>query len=149
MYELNQLERDSYTVFVSLTPDTLPHEKPPAVKPTLQDLAIIPLQESQWYKLGQALGLQESLLDSIRMGSSNPTRRKREMFKSWLEVKSDSVLWQTLLTALRAIGADDVVEMVRREYQVLSGSDSEEVLSDQDEVNTSFLEVCAVIMVCI
>ena len=149
MYELNQLERDSYTVFVSLTPDTLPHEKPPAVKPTLQDLVIIPLQESQWYKLGQALGLQESLLDSIRMGSSNPTRRKREMFKSWLEVKSDSVLWQTLLTALRAIGADDVVEMVRREYEVLSGSDSEEVLSDQNEVHTSFLEVCAVIMVCI
>ena len=70
------------------------------------------------------------------------------MFKCWLEVKSDSVSWQTLLTALRAIGADDVVEEVQREYEISSGSDSEEVLSSQDEVDAGFVEVCAVIMVC-
>jgi len=131
-----------------VTPEKLSHEKPSAVKPTLQDLAIIPLQESQWYTLGQALGLHKSQLDSIQMGSSNPTRCKREMFKCWLEVKSDSVSWQTLLTALRAIGADDVVEEVQREYEISSGSDSEEVLSSQDEVDAGFVEVCAVIMVC-
>ena len=126
----------SYTALVSGM-DTC--EKPLAVKPTLQDLAIIPLQESQWYMLGQALGLQESLLDSIQMGSSNPIRRKREMFKSWLEVKSDSVSWQTLLSALRAIGAADVAERVQNEYGI---SDSEEELPDKNEEDAGFEEVC-------
>ena len=130
-----------------MTPDKDPHEKPPAVKPTLQDLATIPLQESQWYTLGQALGLQESLLDLIQMGSSNPIRRKREMFKCWLEEKPEGVSWGTLLSALGAIGAADVVETVRKVYEISSGSDSEEIISDQDEIDAGFVEVCTIVTV--
>ena len=57
-YEFDKLECD----FVSVTPDKLLHEKPPAVKPTLQDLdlAIIPLQEPPWYMLGQAQGSKKA-----------------------------------------------------------------------------------------
>lgn len=122
-----------------MTPDeSPPHQKPPAVKPTLQDLAIIPLQESQWYMLGKALGLHESLLDSIRMGGYNPTRCKREMFKNWLKVKSESVSWQSLLIALREMGATDVATTVQKEYGISSSSDTEEV---QDEVDAGFVEV--------
>ena len=125
-----------------------PHEKkPPVMKPTLRDLATIPLHESQWYVLGQALGLQDSLLDSIQQRSSNPTRRRREMFKSWLEEKPESVSWGTLLSALRAIGAADVVETVRKVYEISSGSDSEEILSDQDEIDAGFVEVCTIVNV--
>ena len=128
-----------YTVFVSVISDeSLPHLKPPAMKPALRDLAVIPLQESQWYMLGKALGLQESLLDSIQMGSSNPARRKREMFKSWLEVKSESVSWQNLLSALREMGATDVAAVVQKEYGISSDRDSDGVLSDQD---AGFVEV--------
>ena len=124
-----------------MTPDeSPPHQKPPAVKPTLQDLAIIPLQESQWYMLGKALGLHESLLDSIQMGSYNPTRCKRDMFKNWLKVKSESVSWQSLLIALKEVGAMDVATAVQKEYGISSGSDME-VLSDQDEVDAGFVEV--------
>ena len=132
-----------------MTPDKDPHQKPPVVKPTLRDLATIPLQESQWYMLGQALGLQENLLDLIQMGSSNLTRRRREMFKSWLEEKPDNVSWGTLLSSLRAIGAADVAENVRKVYEISSGSDSEEILSDQDEIDAGFVEVCTIVTSCI
>jgi len=87
--------------------------------------------------LGKALGLHQSLLDSIQMGGYNPTRCKREMFKNWLKVKSESVSWQSLLIALREMGATDVATVVQKEYGISSSSDTEEV---RDEVDAGFVE---------
>ena len=118
-------------------------KKPPIEKPTLQELAIIPLEESQWYSLGQSLGLEEGLLKSIQYGTSNPTKRKREMFKNWLNEKDTKVSWHVLLGALRKIGATDIAEVVRSEYSISDTSDTEEVSGDEDDVDAGFVEVCA------
>ena len=118
-------------------------KKPPIEKPTLQELAIIPLEESQWYTLGKTLGLEEGLLKSIQYGTSNPTKRKREMFKNWLKEKDTKVSWHVLLGALRKIGATDTAEVVRSEYGVSDTSDPEEILGDEDDLDAGFVEVCA------
>lgn len=118
-------------------------KKPPIEKPTLQELAIIPLEESQWYTLGKALGLKEGLLKSIQYGTSNPTKRKREMFKNWLNEKDTKVSWHVLLGALRKIGATGTAEVVRSEYSISNTSDTEEVSGDEDDVDAGFVEVCA------
>ena len=118
-------------------------KKPPIEKPTLQELAIIPLEESQWYSLGQSLGLKEGLLKSIQHGTSNPTKRKREMFKNWLNEKDTKVSWHVLLGALRKIGATDTAEVVRSEYSISDTSDPEEILGGEDDVDAGFVEVCA------
>ena len=118
-------------------------KKPPIEKPTLQELAIIPLEESQWYTLGKALGLKEGLLKSIQYGTSNPTKRKREMFKNWLNEKDTKVSWHVLLGALRKIGATSIAEVVRSEYSISDTSDTEEVSGDEDDVDAGFVEVCA------
>ena len=118
-------------------------KKSPIEKPTLQELAIIPLEESQWYSLGQSLGLEKGLLKSIQHGTSNPTKRKREMFKNWLKEKDTKVSWHFLLGALRKIGATDTAEMVQSEYGVSDTSDPEAILGDEDDVDAGFSEVCA------
>ena len=118
-------------------------KEPPIEKPTLQELAIIPLEESQWYTLGQSLGLEEDLLKSIQYGTSNPTKRKREMFKNWLNEKDTKVSWHVLLGALRKIGATGTAEVVRSEYSISNTSDTEEVSGDEDDVDAGFVEVCA------
>ena len=69
------------------------------------------------------------------------------MFKSWLEEKRESVSWGTLLSALGAIGAADVVETVRKVYEISSGIDSEEIISDLDEIDAGFVEVCTIVTV--
>ena len=117
--------------------------KPQVEKPTLQKLAIIPLEEGQWYTLGQSLGLEEGLLKSIQYGTSNPTKRKREMFKNWLKEKDTKVSWHVLLGALRKIGATDTAEVVRSEYSISDTSDTEEILGGEDDVDAGFVEVCA------
>ena len=119
-----------------------PVTKPPVENPTLQELAVIPLDESQWYTLGQTLGLKEGLLKSIQHGTSNLTKRKREMFKNWLKEKDTKVSWHILLGALRRIGATDIAEVVRSEYGISDSSDSEEVSGGEDEVDAGFSEVC-------
>ena len=58
-------------------------------------------------------------------------------------MKSECVLWQTTQRTLRGT---DLVELVRRVCQISCGSDLEEVLSDQDEVDAVFVEVCIVIV---
>ena len=118
-------------------------KKPPIEKPTLQELAVIPLEESQWYTLGKTLGLEEGLLKSIQYGTSNPTKRKREMFKNWLNEKDTKVSWHVLLGALRKIGATDTAEVVRSEYGVSDTSGPEEILGDGDDLDAGFVEVCA------
>ena len=120
--------------------------KPPIEKPALQELAVIPLEESQWYILGQTLGLKEGLLKSIQHGTSNPTKCKREMFKNWLKEKHTKASWHVLLGALRKIGATDVAEVVRSEYSISDSSDSEEVSGGEDEVDAGFSEVCSTCM---
>ena len=122
-----------------------PLTKPPVENPTLQELAVIPLKESQWYMLGQALGLKEGLLKSIQHGTSNLTKRKREMFKNWLKEKDTKVSWHVLLGALRKIGATDTAEVVRSEYSISDSSDSEEVSGGEDEVDAGFSEVCSML----
>ena len=118
-------------------------KKPPIEKPTLQELAVIPLEESQWYTLGKTLGLEDGLLKSIQYGTSNPTKRKREMFKNWLNEKDTKVSWHVLLGALRKIGATDTAEVVRSEYGVSDTSGPEEILGDGDDLDAGFVEVCA------
>ena len=130
-----------FRAVTQLLPQGVSVLKPPVEKPTLQELAVIPLKESQWYTLGQSLGLKEGLLKSIRHGTSNPTKYKREMFKIWLKEK---VSWQVLLRALKKIGATDVAEVVRSEYGISDSSDSEEVSGGEDEVDAGFSEVCLV-----
>ena len=85
--------------------------------PTLKDLAIIPIQDTQWYSLGVRLGVQHDVLDSIEANYSNPNRRKRQMFKRWLEI-SPNPSWNTLLAALDEIGATEISECVREEYDL-------------------------------
>ena len=126
-----------------LPPQEVSVVKPAVRKPTLQELAIIPLEESQWYSLGQSLGLEEGLLKSIQYGTSNPTKRKREMFKNWLNEKDTKVSWHVLLGALRKIGATRIAEVVRSEYGISDTSDTEEVSGDEDDVDAGFVEVCA------
>ena len=126
-----------------LPPQEVSVVKPPVWKPTLQELAVIPLEEGQWYTLGKTLGLKEGLLKSIQRGTSNPTKRKREMFKNWLKEKDTKVSWHALLGALRKIGATDTAKVVRTEYGVSDSSDSEEVSGDEDEVDAGFSEVCS------
>ena len=115
--------------------------KPPVEKPALQELAVIPLKESQWYTLGQTLGLEEGLLKSIQHETSNPTKRKREMFKIWLKEKDAKVSWHVLLGALRKSGASEVAEVVQSVYGISDSSDSEEVSGGEDEVDVGFSEV--------
>ena len=117
--------------------------KPPVEKPTLQKLAIIPLEEGQWYTLGQSLGLEEGLLKSIQHGTSNPTKRKREMFKNWLNEKDAKVSWHFLLGALRKIGATDTAEVVQTEYGISDTSGSKEISGGEDDVDAGFVEVRA------
>lgn len=117
--------------------------KPQVEKPTLQKLAVIPLEESQWYTLGQSLGLKEGLLKSIQHGTSNPTKRKREMFKNWLKEKDTKVSWHVLLGALRKIGATGTAEVVQSEYDISDTSGPEEISGDEDDVDAGFSEVCA------
>ena len=123
-----------------LPPQEVSVVKPAVRKPTLQELAIIPLEESQWYSLGQSLGLKEDLLKSIQHGTSNPTKRKREMFKNWLNEKDTKVSWHVLLGALRKIRATGTAEVVRSEYSISDTSDTE---GDEDDVDAGFVEVCA------
>ena len=130
-----QAESMKYSLFLFHAVTQLPPvTKLPVEKPTLQKLAVIPLEESQWYILGQALGLKEGLLKSIQHGTSNPTKHKREMFKNWLKEKDTKVSWQVLLGALRKIGATDVAEVVRSEYGISDDS--------EDDVDAGFSEVC-------
>ena len=117
--------------------------KPQVEKPTLQKLAVIPLEESQWYTLGQSLGLEEGLLKSIQHGTSNPTKRKREMFKNWLKENDTKVSWHVLLGALRKIGATRTAEVVQSEYDISDTSDPEEISGDEDDVDAGFSEVCS------
>ena len=88
-----------------------------STNPTLKDLAIIPIQDTQWYNLGIRLGVQHDALDSIEARYSNPNRRKREMFKRWLEI-TPNPSWNTLLAALDEIGATEISECVREEYDL-------------------------------
>jgi len=46
-------------------------------RPTLKDLAIIPIEDSQWYSLGIKLGIHKDVLNLLEERYSNPTRRKR------------------------------------------------------------------------
>ena len=141
-----QAESTKYSLFLFHAVTQFPPvTKPPVEKPTLQELAVIPLEESQWYTLGQALGLKEDLLKSIQHVTSNPTKRKREMFKNWLKEKDTKVSWQVLLGALRKIGATDMAQVVRSEYGISDSSDSEEVSGGEDEVDAGFSEVCSML----
>ena len=110
--------------------------------PTLKDLAIIPIVESQWYSLGIRLGLENNVLDSINAKHSNPNRCKWEMFKRWLQV-TPNPSWSTLLTALEGIGATDISKRVQREYDLpppppppMAPQPTEE-----DDVDAGFVEV--------
>ena len=86
-------------------------------RPTLKDLAIIPIEDSQWHTLGIELGLQKDVLNSLEESYSNPTRRKREMFKKWLEGEPHPS-WSPLLTALEGMGATEISDRVRTEYNL-------------------------------
>ena len=88
-----------------------------STNPTLKDLAIIPIQDTQWYNLGIRLGVRHDVLDSIEANYSNPNRRKRQMFKQWLEI-TPNPSWNTLLAALDEIGATEISECVRKEYDL-------------------------------
>ena len=85
--------------------------------PTLKDLAIIPIEGTQWYSLGLRLGVQHDILDAIEARYSNPNRRKREMFKRWLDI-TPNPSWNTLLAALDEIGATEISECVQKEYDL-------------------------------
>ena len=87
------------------------------MSPTLKDLAIIPIQGTQWYSLGIRLGVQHDVLDSIEARCSNPNRCKREMFKRWLDI-TPNPSWDTLLAALDEIGATEISECVQKEYDL-------------------------------
>ena len=111
--------------------------------PTLRDLAIIPIVESQWYSLGVKLGLENNVLDSIEARHSNPNRRKREMFKRWLQV-TPNPSWNVLLTALEGIGATEISERVRKEYDLPSPPPvvpASQHREEEEDIDPGFVEV--------
>ena len=123
-------------------------EPPPSMSPnpTLRDLAIIPIVESQWYSLGIELGLENHVLDSIKARHSNPNRCKREMFKQWLDI-TPNASWSTLLTALEGIGATEISERVQREYDLPPPPPPPVVPQHiEDDVDAGFVEVGACLL---
>ena len=86
--------------------------------PTFRDLAVIPI-EDHWYEVGALLGIKPGVLNRIQEEplNSNNTKRKRAMFRQWLEqplVTQPS--WQRLLSALMKVGAKATAEILRAEY---------------------------------
>ena len=116
--------------------------------PTLRDLAIIPIVESQWYSLGIRLGLENNVLDSIKAKHSSPNRCKWEMFKRWLHV-TPNPSWNALLTALEGIGATDISKRVQREYDLPPLPPPPPMAlqpTEEDDVDAGFVEVGACLL---
>ena len=67
--------------------------------PTLADLYSIPDVDSKWYEIGLSLLVDSSTLQNIRKQQKNDFRRKREMFKKFLESDRNRT-WRRILKAL-------------------------------------------------
>ena len=89
----------------------------PDTRPTLSELFPIPISNSQWFTLGDSLGLSEGDLNAIQENQKTDHKRKRAMFKRWLEVDSGAS-WKKLIEALDKLGEKEVVEKVRMEYGI-------------------------------
>ena len=85
-------------------------------RPTISELATVPIEPAQWYTLGIALGLEEEVLNSIEMDQSNKlVKCKRAMFRKWLE-SNPTASWNDLIKALLQIGEEETAEKVRKEF---------------------------------
>jgi hypothetical protein len=94
------------------------------IKPTLPDLYPIPIANSNWRTLGLALGLSQEQLSAIELKQNTDHKRKRAMFRRWLEVDSRPS-WKKVIRALEAVNESEVAEKVRLEYNILLTTDSQ------------------------
>ena len=97
-----------------------PGEKAGNKKPEFQDLTIIPIEDHQWYSVGVALKMSKKALKSIEKMHPTLFKRKRAMFRKWLET-SHSPTWRALVDALKQVNAT-AAEQVRTEYGIPSTS---------------------------
>ena len=95
-------------------------------RPQISELAVVPIQPSQWYTLGLALGLGEEVLARIEEEQARKLAKcKRAMFRKWLEL-NPTASWKDVVKALTDIGEEETAERVRMEFyspQVVQSDD--------------------------
>jgi len=85
-------------------------------RPKISGLATVPIQPSQWYTLGLALGVEEEVLDRIEVEQAHKLAKcKRAMFRKWLEL-NPTPLWNNVIEALSSIGEQETADRVRVEF---------------------------------
>ena len=105
-------------------------------RPKIAELATVPIEPSQWYTLGLALGLEEDVLNNIEVNQSNKSMKcKRAMFRKWLE-SNPTASWNDLLKALVQIGEEEIAEKVRKEFSPSQPDESADVQSDDHRNNS-------------
>jgi len=76
----------------------------------------VPIQPSQWYTLGLALGVEEEVLDRIEVEQAHKLAKcKRAMFRKWLEL-NPTRSWKDVVEALSSIGEHETADRVRVEF---------------------------------
>jgi len=72
-------------------------------RPKILELATVPIQPSQWYTLGLALGVEEEVLDRIEVEQAHKLAKcKRAMFRKWLEL-NPTPSWNNVVEAYPAL----------------------------------------------
>jgi len=85
-------------------------------RPKISGLATVPIQPSQWYTLGLALGVEEEVLDRIEVEQAHKLAKcKRAMFRKWLEL-NPTPSWNNVIEALSSIGEQETADRVRVEF---------------------------------
>ena len=100
--------------------------------PTIRDLMVFPELGDAWEDLGRSLSFDEQTLQSIKLSSSTPVKRQKQLFRTYLKVSSRPS-WKDLVNALERIGKRDVAVKVVDEFELpqeLLTAENESLLMD-------------------
>ena len=72
----------------------------------------------RWRELGTELGIPEGKMDEIESGQSDIPERRRVLLQAWFN-RHESVCWQELIGALRALEENNKAMTIANKYLVI------------------------------
>ena len=82
----------------------------------MRELAVIPVPMEKWYDIGIALGISEQLLNDIKKSKLNESKKKLEMYKTFLN--SPEATWKKVILAIQKCGEHKAAEETCEAYNL-------------------------------
>ena len=82
----------------------------------MRELAVIPVPTEKWYDIGNALGISEQLLNDIKKSKLNESKKKLEMYKTFLN--SPEATWKKVILAIQKCGEHKAAEETCEAYNL-------------------------------